>query len=112
MAKKIRKPLKTCADCIHEFACSMWNIGYIHEMDATNCVNYETVKDSASYLIGRMDERRIKMGDKMAFPDSVEEFMEQYKMTDTEHVYSNGTEYVPIYRMKQWFEHCRNIDTV
>ena len=34
--------------------------------------------------------------------------MEQYKMTDTEHVYSNGTEYVPIYRMKQWFEHCRN----
>ena len=48
------------------------------------------------------------MGDMMTFPASVEEFMEQYKMTDTEHVYSNGTEYVPIYRMKQWFEHCRN----
>ena len=44
----------------------------------------------------------------MTFPASVEEFMEQYKMTDTEHVYSNGTEYVPIYRMKQWFENCRN----
>lgn len=48
------------------------------------------------------------MGDMMTFPASVEEFMKQYKMTDTEHVYSNGTEYVPIYRMKQWFEHCRN----
>ena len=48
------------------------------------------------------------MGDMMTFPASVEEFMEQYKMADTEHVYSNGTEYVPIYRMKQWFEHCRN----
>ena len=48
------------------------------------------------------------MGDMMTFPASVEEFMEQYKMTDTEHVYSNGTEYIPIYRMKQWFEHCRN----
>ena len=48
------------------------------------------------------------MGDMMTFPASVEEFMEQYKMTDTGHVYSNGTEYVPIYRMKQWFEHCRN----
>lgn len=48
------------------------------------------------------------MGDMMTFPASMEEFMEQYKMTDTEHVYSNGTEYVPIYRMKQWFEHCRN----
>lgn len=57
------------------------------------------------------------MGDMMTFPATVEEFMEQYKMTDIEHVYSNGTEYVPIYRMKQWFEHCRNqhlltIDTV
>ena len=48
------------------------------------------------------------MGDMMTFPASVEEFMEQYKMTDTEHVYSNGMEYVPIYRMKQWFEHCSN----
>ena len=53
-------------------------------------------------------ERRMIMGDTMTFPATVEEFMEQYKMTDTEHVYSNGTEYVPIYRMKQWFEHCRN----
>lgn len=48
------------------------------------------------------------MGDMMTFPASVDEFMEQYKMTDTKHVYSNGTEYVPIYRMKQWFEHCRH----
>ena len=48
------------------------------------------------------------MGDMMTFPSSVEDFMEQYKMTDTEHVYSNGTEYVPIYRMRQWFEHYRN----
>ena len=48
------------------------------------------------------------MGDMMTFPASVEEFMEQYKMTDTDRVYSNGTEYVPIYRMRQWFEHCRN----
>ena len=50
------------------------------------------------------------MGDMMTFPASVEEFMEQYKMTDTDHVYSNGTEYVPIYRMKQWFEHVNPCD--
>ena len=58
MEKKIKKPVKTCADCIHEFACGMWNIGNIHGMDATNCTNYETVKDSAAYFIGRMDERK------------------------------------------------------
>lgn len=43
----------------------------------------------------------------MEFPDTVDEFMEQYGMTDIECVYSNGIEYVPIYRMKQWFEHLK-----
>lgn len=47
-------------------------------------------------------------GQIMTFPNSVEEFMESYKMVDTEHIYSNGTEYVPIFRMKQWFEHLDN----
>lgn len=45
------------------------------------------------------------MCDCMEFPDTVEEFMEQYKVVDTDYVYSNGTEFVPIFRMKQWFEH-------
>lgn len=56
--KKLEKPVKTCADCIHEYACQMWNLGHIHEMDATNCPNHESVKESAAYLIGRMDERK------------------------------------------------------
>lgn len=41
----------------------------------------------------------------MTFPNTVEEFMEEYKIVDSEHVYTNGTEMVPIFRMKQWFEH-------
>ena len=45
------------------------------------------------------------MNDCMTFPDTVEEFMEQYKVVDTEHIYTNGSELVPIFRMKQWFEH-------
>ena len=32
-----------------------------------------------------VNERRMKMGEMMTFPASVEEFMEQYKMTATEH---------------------------
>ena len=48
----------------------------------------------------------------MMFPDTVEEFMEEYKMVDREHIYSNGCEYVPIYRMKQWFAHKPQIDLV
>lgn len=45
------------------------------------------------------------MGETMTFPETVEEFMEQYKIVDREQVYTNGAELVPIFRMKQWFEH-------
>ena len=45
----------------------------------------------------------------MMFPNTVREFMEQYKMVDTEHIYSNGIEYVPIFRMEQWFAHQADI---
>ena len=45
------------------------------------------------------------MADVMTFPESVDEFMEQYKLVDEDHVYSNGTAFVPIFRMKQWFDH-------
>lgn len=45
----------------------------------------------------------------MMFPDTVEEFMDEYKIVDREKVYTNGIELVPIFRMKQWFEHERTI---
>lgn len=44
------------------------------------------------------------MGEIMQFPETVEEFMQHHKVTDTRHVYTNGTELVPIFRMKQWFD--------
>lgn len=47
------------------------------------------------------------MADVMTFPKTVDEFMEQYKVVDEDHVYSNGTAFVPIFRMKQWFEHLK-----
>ena len=52
------------------------------------------------------------MADLMTFPDTVDEFMESYKITDTEHIYTNGAELVPIFRMKQWFEHSADVAPV
>lgn len=46
----------------------------------------------------------------MEFPQTVEEFMEEYKIVDSEEVYSNGMEMVPIFRMKQWFEHQMSVE--
>lgn len=47
-------------------------------------------------------------GEVMGFPKTVEEFMEKYKIIDSEQVYTNGAELIPIFRMKQWFEHLRH----
>ena len=44
------------------------------------------------------------MGEIMQFPETVEEFMQQYKITDSEQIYTNGAELVPIFRMQQWFK--------
>ena len=42
----------------------------------------------------------------MTFPNTVEEFMEQYKIIDTQGIYmSRNSKLVPIFRMEQWFEH-------
>ena len=81
----------------------VWKHGYV------GCaIDGSTIVDVETWNRCPRNGRRMIMGDMMTFPATVEEFMEQYKMTDTEHVYSNGTEYVPLYRMKQWLEHCRN----
>jgi hypothetical protein len=44
-------------------------------------------------------------GEQMTFPETFEEFAEQYKIVDKEQVYTNGTELIPIFRVKQWLEH-------
>ena len=45
------------------------------------------------------------MDNVMILPKTVDKFMEQYKIVDTENLYTNGAELIPLFRMKQWFEH-------
>lgn len=44
------------------------------------------------------------MADVMTFPETFDEFAEQYKIVDKKEVYTNGTELIPIFRVKQWLE--------
>lgn len=45
------------------------------------------------------------MADCMAFPKTADEFIEQYKFTDTKQEYTNGAELMPVFRVKQMLEH-------
>lgn len=42
------------------------------------------------------------MDETMNFPETFDEFAENYKITDDKQVYTNGTELIPIFRVKQW----------
>lgn len=42
------------------------------------------------------------MAETMSFPKTLDEFMQQYKIVDTEKIYTNGAELIPIFRIEQW----------
>ena len=45
------------------------------------------------------------MNNCMAFPETLEEFLEQYQFKDAEEIYTNGSMLIPVFRVKQWAEH-------
>lgn len=45
------------------------------------------------------------MCDCMIFPETVEEFIEQYKLKDDKKIYTNGVDLIPVFRIKQWMYH-------
>lgn len=45
------------------------------------------------------------MGETMDFPKTPQEFIEQYKFKDSQEVYTNGADLVPMFRVRQMIEH-------
>lgn len=41
----------------------------------------------------------------MSFPDTVEEFIEQYSFKDEKQIYTNGSVLLPVFRVKQMIDH-------
>lgn len=44
-------------------------------------------------------------GDQMDFPNTFEEFAKDYGFKDKDEVYTNGSELIPVFRVRQWLEH-------
>ena len=45
------------------------------------------------------------MGETMSFPETPEEFLEQYSFVDKKEEYTNGSELIQVFRVKQMLEH-------
>lgn len=44
-------------------------------------------------------------GEIMEFPNTFDEFVKEYGFKDKEEVYTNGSELIQVFRVKQWLEH-------
>ena len=45
------------------------------------------------------------MNEQMEFPNTFEEYVKDYGFTDTQEIYTNGSELIPVFRVKQWLQH-------
>ncbi len=48
---------------------------------------------------------QLPCSNQMDFPDTFEEFAKDYGFKDKDEVYTNGSELIPVFRVKQWLEH-------
>lgn len=51
------------------------------------------------------------MAETMMFPATFDEFAEQYGFKDKQEVYTNGSDLIPIFRVRQWLDHIGATDT-
>ena len=45
------------------------------------------------------------MNEEMKFPETLDEFIKQYSFIDKKQFYTNGSELIQTFRIKQWEEH-------
>ena len=45
--------------------------------------------------------------EQMDFPNTFDEFVEHYGFKDKDEIYTNGSEIIPVFRVKQWLEHIK-----
>ena len=55
--------------------------------------------------IKELEQEPTTNGEKMDFPETFEEFAEYYGFKDEDEVYTNGSDLIQVYRVKQWLEH-------
>jgi hypothetical protein len=54
------------------------------------------------------------MNEQMKFPETFEKFAKEYGFKDDKEIYTNGSDLIPIFRVKQWLEYdnkLRRIET-
>lgn len=48
------------------------------------------------------------MNEQMEFPETFDDFAKDYGFRDDKEIYTNGSELIPVFRVKQWLEHIQD----
>jgi len=52
------------------------------------------------------------MNEQMEFPETFEQFAKEYGFKDDKEVYTNGSDLIQIFRVKQWLKHDNKLHTI
>ena len=55
---------------------------------------------------------QLPCGEQMDFPNTFDEFAKDYGFKDKDEVYTNGSELIQVFRVKQWLEHINATTTM
>lgn len=77
----------------------------ITKNDLPNCQH--TDEEIAKSFIEDVEAAKDQLpcGERMGFPSTFDEFAKDYGFRDKEEIYTNGSELIPVFRVKQWIEH-------
>ena len=67
--------------------------------------NSNTIKDLLTLTVEILPEENDEQHIEMQFPNTFEEFIKSYSFVDDKEIYTNGSELIPTFRLKQWIEH-------
>ena len=93
------KELKQMRKAIEDIKTDIDKFSRMH-MDGDYYVKTFDVKDVIDRHISE-----VGMSEQMEFPETFDNFAKEYGFKDDKEVYTNGSDLIPIFRVKQWIEH-------
>ena len=92
--------------CDYCYKCSLWTE---QESTTNNDLPHckHTDEEIAKSFIEDVEavKDQLPCGEQMDFPNTFDEFAKDYGFKDKNEIYTNGSELIPVFRVKQWLEH-------
>ena len=74
-----------------------------NDLPRCQCADTEITKSFIEDVEAVKDQ--LPCGEQMDFPNTFDEFVKDYGFRDKQEVYTNGSELIQVFRVKQWLEH-------